>query len=275
MSNPVLTEQQAEFIRKLKAQTQPQPQPQPQEQTMQKTPTPKGRRIVDRGASEKVRKFFAKNRHVAPIEAAKILGESLQIIYNVRYQLRKKHPTYFDMKKPGAKPKLWTPPPVLPVPPAPVIEVATKNNPYLTKPVIELELPVRAENILKAENIQYIGDLIQRTELELMKMPNMGRKSIADIKEALENIGLTLGMQVPYLHEIIQEKASATPDMVNSPPHYRSGGIETIDFIEAKKLNYNLGNVVKYITRADLKGNRKQDLAKALWYLQREISSMV
>ena len=65
-----------------------------------------------------------------------------------------------------------------------------------------------------------------------------------------------------------------TPDVVDHPPHYTVGGIETIDFIEAKKLNYNLGNVVKYITRADLKGNRKQDLAKALWYLQREISTM-
>lgn len=62
-------------------------------------------------------------------------------------------------------------------------------------------------------------------------------------------------------------------DPVNHPAHYKAGGIETIDFIEAKKLNYNLGNVVKYITRADLKGNRKQDLEKALWYLNREITT--
>jgi len=62
-------------------------------------------------------------------------------------------------------------------------------------------------------------------------------------------------------------------DPVNHPAHYKAGGIETIDFIEAKKLNYNLGNVVKYITRADLKGNRKQDLEKALWYLKREIGA--
>jgi hypothetical protein len=62
-------------------------------------------------------------------------------------------------------------------------------------------------------------------------------------------------------------------DPVNHPAHYKTGGIETIDFIEAKELNYNLGNVVKYITRADLKGNRKQDLEKALWYLKREIST--
>ena len=61
-------------------------------------------------------------------------------------------------------------------------------------------------------------------------------------------------------------------DPVNHPAHYKVGGIETIDFIEAKKLNYNLGNAVKYITRADHKGNRKQDLEKAIWYLTRELS---
>jgi hypothetical protein len=63
------------------------------------------------------------------------------------------------------------------------------------------------------------------------------------------------------------------PDPVNHPSHYTTGGIETIDFIEAKSLNYNLGNCVKYITRADHKGNRLQDLQKAKWYLEREILS--
>lgn len=60
-------------------------------------------------------------------------------------------------------------------------------------------------------------------------------------------------------------------DPVNHPEHYKYGGIETIDFIEAKELNYNMGNAVKYITRADHKGNRKQDLEKAIWYLKREL----
>jgi len=63
-------------------------------------------------------------------------------------------------------------------------------------------------------------------------------------------------------------------DPVNHPAHYKVGGIETIDFIEAKKLNYNIGNVVKYLTRADHKGNRKQDLEKAMWYLNREINGL-
>lgn len=63
-------------------------------------------------------------------------------------------------------------------------------------------------------------------------------------------------------------------DPVNNPPHYTAGGIETIDFIEAKKLGYNLGNVVKYITRSGLKGNRLEDLRKAQWYLAREINTL-
>jgi len=62
------------------------------------------------------------------------------------------------------------------------------------------------------------------------------------------------------------------PDLVNHPEHYKVGGIETIDFIEGKNLGYNLGNAVKYISRADHKGNRLQDLQKAQWYLNREIN---
>jgi hypothetical protein len=63
-------------------------------------------------------------------------------------------------------------------------------------------------------------------------------------------------------------------DPVDHPAHYKVGGIETIDFIEAKKLNYNIGNVVKYLTRADYKGNKLEDLRKAQWYLTREISTL-
>jgi len=63
-------------------------------------------------------------------------------------------------------------------------------------------------------------------------------------------------------------------DPVNNPAHYVTGGIETIDFIEAKKLGYNLGNVVKYIARADHKGNKLEDLRKAQWYLSREIATL-
>lgn len=60
-------------------------------------------------------------------------------------------------------------------------------------------------------------------------------------------------------------------DNVNNPAHYTHGGIETIDFIEAKQLGYSLGNVIKYISRAGKKGDRLEDLKKAQWYLAREI----
>ena len=75
-------------------------------------------------------------------------------------------------------------------------------------------------------------------------------------------------------NNIVEEHFPTTmqPDPVNHPWHYKVGGIETIDFIEGKNLGYNLGNAVKYISRADHKGNRLQDLQKAQWYLNREIN---
>jgi DNA-directed RNA polymerase subunit alpha len=72
----------------------------------------------------------------------------------------------------------------------------TQFDPILLRPVDELELTVRSANCLKAENIYYIGDLIQRTETELLKTPNLGRKSLNEIKEVLASRGLTLGMKL-------------------------------------------------------------------------------
>lgn len=69
-------------------------------------------------------------------------------------------------------------------------------DPVLMRPVDELELTVRSANCLKAENINYIGDLIQRTEVELLRTPNLGKKSLTEIKEVLESHGLALGMRV-------------------------------------------------------------------------------
>jgi DNA-directed RNA polymerase subunit alpha len=69
-------------------------------------------------------------------------------------------------------------------------------DPILLRPVDELELTVRSANCLKAENIHYIGDLVQRTEVELLRTPNLGKKSLTEIKEVLESHGLTLGMRL-------------------------------------------------------------------------------
>ena len=80
-------------------------------------------------------------------------------------------------------------------------------------------------------------------------------KAVTEMKKALD---------------VVEVKA----DLVNHPPHYKAGGFETIDFIEAKDLNYRLGNVVKYVSRAGKKDSDPvQDLEKAAWYLQREITA--
>lgn len=99
----------------------------------------------------------------------------------------------------------------------------------------------------------------------------------ADAKSTMVHIG-TFTSSKPITKESLIPKESfvdrrlKTHDNVNHPAHYKVGGIETIEFIEAKKLGYNLGNVIKYITRADHKGNVYEDLCKARWYLNREIS---
>jgi DNA-directed RNA polymerase alpha subunit len=66
----------------------------------------------------------------------------------------------------------------------------------LLRPVDDLELTVRSANCLKAESIYYIGDLIQRTEVELLKTPNLGKKSLTEIKDVLATRGLSLGMRI-------------------------------------------------------------------------------
>lgn len=84
-----------------------------------------------------------------------------------------------------------------------------------------------------------------------------------------------LTMSKPSAMWLVKRSSVAeVKDNVNHPAHYKTGGIETIDFIEAKSLNYNLGNVVKYITRADYKGKKLEDLKKAQWYLNREVSNL-
>jgi DNA-directed RNA polymerase subunit alpha len=70
-------------------------------------------------------------------------------------------------------------------------------NPALLKKVDELELSVRSANCLKNDNIVYIGDLIQKTEAEMLRTPNFGRKSLNEIKEVLASMGLHLGMEIP------------------------------------------------------------------------------
>jgi hypothetical protein len=90
-------------------------------------------------------------------------------------------------------------------------------------------------------------------------------KAVTEMKQVLD----VIEMRRP------KHRLQATEiDPVNHPPHYKAGGFETIDFIEAKDLNYRLGNVVKYVSRAGKKSSDPvQDLEKAAWYLQREITA--
>ena len=96
-----------------------------------------------------------------------------------------------------------------PLPPPPV-----DIDPVLMQPVDDLELTVRSANCLKAENIYYIGDLVQRTEAELLKTPNLGKKSLTEIKDVLAKYKLALGMKVdnwppPNLSTEAEERAAA------------------------------------------------------------------
>ena len=91
-----------------------------------------------------------------------------------------------------------------------------------------------------------------------------------EIKKAVEivqQVGKKRGRPAKQL-------SSSFSDPVNSPAHYTAGGIETIDYIEAKQLNYHLGNVVKYVSRAGKKNEMLEDLKKAKWYLDREIKRL-
>ena len=92
------------------------------------------------------------------------------------------------------------------------------------------------------------------------------RKKNAGITPAKYVHEVTTDEVKAHINEHIELHKEAIKDMVNNPPHYTQGGIETIDFIEAKALSYNLG--------ADHKGNKVEDLMKARWYLDREITNL-
>jgi len=91
--------------------------------------------------------------------------------------------------------------------------------------------------------------------------------------DAIERKPTKLFVQPQYKDAAI--KILADNDLVNQPPHYKTGGVETLDFIEAKDLNYRLGNVIKYVSRAGKKDGSDpvQDLEKAAFYLKREIDA--
>lgn len=115
-------------------------------------------------------------------------------------------------------------------------------------------------------------DLTPNTSLDEIRdrLPADMRKLIAGIaKKKLAEGAAVRGLSGRTYTPV--ETTPVTKDMVNSPAHYTKGGIEVYDFIKAKGLSYELGNVVKYVSRADLKGNELEDLMKARWYLDAAI----
>ena len=97
----------------------------------------------------------------------------------------------------------------------------------------------------------------------------MAKEEKAAVAEIVKDMG-GLGQKPVDIYTLAEPVDAVHYDPVNHPPHYKQGGIETIDFIEAKRLGYHLGNVVKYISRAYHKGGM-EDLLKAQWYLNRAI----
>lgn len=102
-----------------------------------------------------------------------------------------------------------------------------------------------------------------------METPVVAKENWKTLGVFSSDTPMQFSSDTPMQIEMFEPKA----DPVNHPAHYKVGGIETIDFIEAKNLDYNLGNVVKYVTRADHKGNKLEDLRKAQWYLTRAIET--
>jgi transposase-like protein len=110
-----------------------------------------------------------------------------------------------------------------------------------------------------------------------IKYAMKGKELASDSTE--EQLSLPLDGELPPAVVKLRAKLDAQSvgkqtEVVNHPPHYTAGGIETIDFIEAKNLNFRLANVVKYVSRASHKGKQLEDLRKAQWYLSREIMAL-
>ena len=144
------------------------------------------------------------------------------------------------------------------------------------------KLAKKAKSLGKPITLKEIKAATKRIQDELSSEPNwktiaFGSSDIPFYEDSVTDTTPNRMAELAYEAGIATAKLrmeSDQGDAVNHPAHYKVGGIETIDFIEAKKLNYNIGNVIKYLTRADHKGNRKQDLEKAKWYLERELSTM-
>ena len=191
--------------------------------------------------AQQIREYVAANPTVAAKDVATNLGVGLQYVYTVMYKVKAK--TKAKVKKPRKLTKKLGRP---------------RKNVDLSAGLKFLEGRAQAKKedwktiALASTGIPFYEDSVTDTT----------PKRMAELAYEAGKATAKLRME------------GDRGDAVNNPAHYKVGGIETIDFIEAKKLNYNIGNVVKYLTRADHKGNKLEDLRKAQWYLTREINSL-
>jgi len=194
-----------------------------------------------------VRSYVAANPKAKPAEVAKEIGVGLQYVYTVLWNAK---------KKAGVKKKATL---TLPKAKWGTTHIASSNVSVKDK-LKEYEAKKTKEQVDKYW--QAVGE-VQKAGLSAAR--------VAELTALAGKPKARMQSSEPMQIDMFEPEFD---DLVNHPAHYKVGGIETIDFIEAKKLGYNLGNVVKYLTRADHKGNRLEDLRKAQWYLTREIGAL-
>ena len=192
--------------------------------------------------AEQIRKYVAAHPNATPTQIAETMGVNRQYIYTVIYKAKAK---------------------ALRLPKKAHRKVHSKVPKKLGRP---RKVTVESENLKRlVDEYKQAKAAKKDGDWKVLESATSGIPVYEDS---------VLHVTPKRMAEIAYAAGKGKSDPVNHPAHYKVGGIETIDFIEAKKLGYNLGNVVKYITRSDHKGNRKQDLEKALWYLNRELSAM-
>jgi Protein of unknwon function (DUF3310) len=190
----------------------------------------------------KIRKYLAKNPNAKAKEISDATGATVNLVHNTRWAEKKKAKTLISG--------------------LPVIgqgdEYEQKGNKWKVVGITTASKSIKADMEADA---QFEKDQDKRRAQGWQGQHVEGKF-----------VAVPVGFNGTTLDDL--KKAWNKVDNVNHPAHYKVGGIETIDFIEAKKLNYNLGNVIKYITRADHKGDKYEDLCKARWYLNREIANL-
>jgi hypothetical protein len=139
-----------------------------------------------------------------------------------------------------------------------------KLNSYL-----ELNPKAKASAVAKLFKVS-VANVYQR-KAKIKSAATKGNWKLASVSTSKKSVFQKPSTLAP---NAIASMALYADDVVNHPSHYKVGGIETIDFIEAKQLNYHLGNVVKYISRADHKDEKLENLKKAQWYLNRAIANL-